>query len=457
MNLFNIEVEIENIPLLDPQFLPIARWNEAYLAEATEPFFIAVTSGENHCKVLRTKIRGTRDSFYADRYYVSQQVKTLLWIYGGYKVSITGSKDLFDYLQDVFSPQGTGAFQVKMMEDTYDKHFSIELLLAPPKESLPSKFLARHLNGNRLGFDAGGSDYKIVAVSGGKVVYTQDALWHPMEQDNYKYFYDHIMNAMLTAAKKLPRIDAIGFSSAGIVRNNQLKITSLFHSVTDAEELELCENLYQNVAHSMGCEQFQVENDGDVTALAGSMNLENNGVLGLAMSTSQASGFIDLKGNLTHWLNELCFVPVDASADAPKDPWSGDTGCGVNYFSQEAVLRLAEKAGFRLNPQDDDNQKLRSIQMRAEQGNSSALNIFKSIGISLGHTLAYYHQLYQFQYVLLLGRVMSGAGGDTIFTSAQKVLAEEYTSIAAEIAISLPNEEERNITQALAAAALPEC
>lgn len=453
MEILTVDVDLKNVPILDTMFTPMAQWNKAYLAEATEPFIIAVSS-KNHCKVFRTKLRRTSQSFYADRYYATQTIKSMLWIYGGHKVSITGDMDLYNHLAEVFSRTGARAFDVKFMEKIYDQHFTIELVPAPPQEYMPAKFLPRHLNGYRLGLDVGGADHKVTAVANGKVVYQEEILWQPLDHDSSDYHYTHMMNAMITAAKKIPRIDAIGVSTAGIVRNNKLKVSAIFRNLAVEGEGN---DIFLRMAKALGCSQLHVENDGDVTALAGSMNLDSNSVLGISMSTSQATGYIDRKGNLTHWLNELAFVPINANPEAPEDSWSEDRGCGVSYFSQEAVLRLAKKAGFRLSEKEDDSQKLRTIQMRAEQGNSSAINIFRTIGCYLGHTLAYYHEIYKFQYVLLLGRVMSGAGGDAIFSAAQKVLTEEYTDIAEKIAINLPLEEKRSISQGLAAASLPEC
>jgi hypothetical protein len=93
---------------------------------------------------------------------------------------------------------------------------------------------------------------------------------------------------------------------------------------------------------------FEVVNDGEVTALAGSMALGDNAVLGIAMGSSLAAGFVTPQGAITTWLNELAFVPVDYREDAPADEWSGDRGVGVQYFSQQAVGRLLEPAGIGL-------------------------------------------------------------------------------------------------------------
>ena len=31
-----------------------------------------------------------------------------------------------------------------------------------------------------------------------------------------------------------------------------------------------------------------------------------------------------------------------------EDEWSGDIGCGVKYFSQDGVIKLAPRAGIEL-------------------------------------------------------------------------------------------------------------
>ena len=41
---------------------------------------------------------------------------------------------------------------------------------------------------------------------------------------------------------------------------------------------------------------LEVVNDGDVTALAGAMSLEDTGVLGIALGSSEAGGYVNLDG-----------------------------------------------------------------------------------------------------------------------------------------------------------------
>ena len=105
--------------------------------------------------------------------------------------------------------------------------------------------------------------------------------------------------------------------------------------------------MYLDIARELNL-PIEVANDGDVTALAGAIDLQDNGVLGIAMGTSEAVGYINKDGFLEGWINELAFAPVDFNKDAMVDEWSLDYGCGVKYFSQDSVIKLAESAGFVL-------------------------------------------------------------------------------------------------------------
>ena len=126
-------------------------------------------------------------------------------------------------------------------------------------------------------------------------------------------------------------------------------------------------NMYIDIAkNEFGDVPLVVANDGDVTALAGAMDLKDNEVLGIAMGTSEAVGYVDENGNLKGWLNELAFVPVDANPESMVDEWSGDYGCGVKYFSQDSVIKLAEYGGFKFEEGLTPAQKLKVIQKLAE-------------------------------------------------------------------------------------------
>jgi predicted NBD/HSP70 family sugar kinase len=192
-----------------------------------------------------------------------------------------------------------------------------------------------------------------------------------------------------------------------------------------------------------------------VTALAGSMALGKNGVLGIAMGTSQGGGYIDMDGHITTWLSELAFAPVDLHPDAPPDEWSGDLGVGAQYFSQQAVGRLVPIAGIEVAADAPLPEQLKVVQKLMDEGDERARKIYDAIGIYLGYSLAHYADFYDFEYVLLLGRVTSGPGGELIIERSKEVMAAEFPELAEHIKFHIPDEMEKRHGQAIAAASLP--
>ena len=287
--------------------------------------------------------------------------------------------------------------------------------------------------------------------------FSEEVDWFPKVNADPDYHYDGIVAALKSAATHMLRVDAVGVSSAGVYINNRTMSASLFIQVPKGLFDTKVKDIYTRaITDTFGDIPYCVINDGDVSALAGAMSLEDTSVLGIAMGTSEAVGYVDEHGRITGWLNELAFVPVDAHPEAMKDEWSGDIGCGVKYFSQDAVIKLAPRAGISLSETLTPAEKLKEVQALMEQGNPHAAMIYESIGIYLGHTLAYYYDLYACRNVLLLGRVMSGKGGDLILETAQKVLASEYPELDGKMRISLPDEKFRRVGQSMAAASLPE-
>ncbi|MGQ9787535.1 MAG: ROK family protein, partial [Anaerolineae bacterium] len=195
--------------------------------------------------------------------------------------------------------------------------------------------------------------------------------------------------------------------------------------------------------------------DGEVTALAGSMSLEDNAVLGIALGSSQAGGYVTPQGNITDWLNELAFVPVDYSPTAPVDEWSGDRGCGAQYFSQQCVFRLAPLAGVHIPEDVPDAERLKAAQEQLEAGHPGAEQIWRTIGVYMGYAIAHYADFYTLKHVLILGRCTSGSGGPLILEEAQRVLESEFPELAERIHIQLPDEKSRRVGQSIAAASLP--
>ncbi|WP_297985988.1 ROK family protein [Oscillibacter sp.] len=457
MNRFGISVELKNVPVLDPEFMPLMRFNRAFLAGAKKPVGIAVERAGGQMASCRTFIHGTPEMAEADHYYIERIVKTILWMKGGFKIYVSGDQGTCDYLKSVYCAKGQQEFDWDYMANVFEHPFEVVLVDEIPQPKDDPKAIGGHLGGCRIGFDAGGSDRKVSAVIDGETVYSEEVVWFPKINADPDYHYDGIVAALKSAAEHMPRVDAVGVSSAGVFINNRTMNASLFLKVPKEIYDEKVKDIYiRAITDTFGDVPYCVINDGDVSALAGAMSLSDNSVLGIAMGTSEAVGYVDEEGRITGWLNELAFVPVDAQPDAMRDEWSGDIGCGVKYFSQDGVIKLAPRAGIELEESLSPAEKLKVVQKLMAEDDPRAAKVYESIGVYLGHTLAYYYELYGCRHVLLLGRVMSGKGGDLILDTAKRVLADEYPELTGKMLPELPDEKFRRVGQSMAAASLPE-
>ena len=457
MNRFGISVELKHVPPLDPEFIPLMRFNRAFLETAKKPVGIAVERADGQMASCRTFIHGTPEMAEADHYYINRLVKTILWMKGGFKVYVSGDEGIAEYLRSIYCAGGGQEFDWDYMASVFEHPFEIVLVDDIPAAKDAPKAMGGHLEGCRIGFDAGGSDRKVSAVIDGETVYSEEVVWFPKVNSDPDYHYDGIVAALKSAAGHMPRVDAVGVSSAGVFINDRTMNASLFLQVPkDLYDKKVKDIYIRAITDTFGDVPYSVINDGDVSALAGAMSLDDSSVLGIAMGTSEAVGYVDENGRITGWLNELAFVPVDAQPDAMRDEWSGDIGCGVKYFSQDGVIKLAPRAGIELDESASPAEKLKAVQKLMAEDDPRAAKVYESIGVYLGHTLAYYYQLYGCRHVLLLGRVMSGKGGDLILATAQKVLNDEYPEAAAGLKAELPDEKFRRVGQSMAAASLPE-
>ena len=455
MERHGISVEIKNIPVLDPEFTPILRFNQAFLKTASKPVSIAVERADGQMATTHTYIHGTPEMAEADRYYIDRLVKTELWMKGGFRIYVN-DKDVCDYLKSVYCEGGAREFDWDYFANVFEHPFEIILTDKVPESMDISKPMGGHLEGCRIGFDAGGSDRKVSAVIDGETVFSEEVVWFPKITADPDYHYDGIVSALKSAAAHMPRVDAVGVSSAGVFINNRTMAASLFLSVPKELYDAKVKDIYiRAIRDTFGDIPYAVYNDGDVSALAGTMSLNDTNVLGIAMGTSEAVGYVNEEGCITGWLNELAFVPVDANPEAMEDEWSGDIGCGVKYFCQDGVIKLAPRAGIELDASLSPAEKLKVVQKLMEEGDRRAAQVYESIGVYLGHTLAYYYEKYGFRYVLLLGRVMSGKGGEALLEACQKVLNDEYPEAAAKFKLTLPDEKFRRVGQSMAAASLP--
>ena len=448
-------------PALDPHFRPAALVNRAFRGLVAKsgravPLVIGLARPDGTNSRFETEVFSPdHPEAGLNLPYVERLVKFLLWQKGGYRVTIGGPVSVGKHIEETYSAKGARAFDFEFMgETTYERPF--EVVITSPEEvpaahetSVP---LGRHLKGNRIGFDLGASDRKVAAVIDGESVYSEEVVWDPRNQEDPSYHYSEINAALKSAASKMPSVDAIGGSSAGVIINNRPMIASLFRGVPRDLFNTRIKSIFLDLAKEWGV-PLEVANDGDVTALAGSMSLEDNAVLGIAMGSSEAAGYVNEEGNITGWLNELAFAPIDYQPEAPADEWSGDIGCGVQYLCQQAVFRLAREVGIALDESAPLADQLKSVQELLEAGDETARKIWETIGVYAGYAIAHYADFYTIKHLLLLGRVTSGSGGPIMIEKVKAVFATDFPD--KQINIQLPDEKTRRVGQAVAAASLP--
>jgi predicted NBD/HSP70 family sugar kinase len=448
-------------PVLDPRFRPAVLANHAFRQRAKsvgeETIHLAMEQADGSvCRLVIPILPGSHAEYPANFIYIERVVKFLLWTRGGYRIYVNGPSDLASRLRAHFAESPTGKFDSQIVgERMYDHPIEVVHTNELPAERQNTASLGRHLEGCRIGFDLGGSDRKVAAVIDGEVVFSEETTWDPYFQPDPQYHFDGIMDSLRKAAAHLPRVDAIGGSAAGVYVNNRVKVASLFRGVPPELFTRRVKDMFLEVRKAWNDIPLEVVNDGEVTALAGSMALKRNSILGISLGTSTAGGYVNAEGNITSWLNELAFVPVDYSPLAPVDEWSADYGCGVQYLSQQCVGRLLDPAGIVPPPGLGLPEKLKHVQQLMEKGDYRARKIYETVGVYLGYAVAHFADFYELQNVLILGRVTSGPGGDIILDGARKVLEAEFPELASAIQFHIPDEKQKRHGQAVAAASLP--
>jgi len=457
MQYLGISYEMKHAPKLDPTFVPFGVWAEAYLKGAGKPIAIAVEREKGKVSVHHTKIYGTAEMAAADYRYVERYVKFLLWSIGGFRVFVCGCDDIAAKLKAAYTPEGDRHFDHEFVGQLYERE--IEIVALPleecPAQNEKAQPMGGHMDGCRIGFDAGGSDRKVSAVIDGECVYSEEVVWFPKINEDPDYHYGHILEAFKTAASKMPRVDAIGVSSAGVFIGNAPMVASLFIKVPRTN-WERVKTIYDRAAAEIGDVPIVVANDGDVSALAGAMGLGVGNIMGIAMGTSEAVGYVDKDKNVMGWLNELAFAPVDLQEGAMQDEWSTDYGVGCKYFSQDAVIKLAPFAGIEIDPALSPAEKLKVVQGLMAEDDPRAAAIYETIGAYLAYTVVLYSQFYDIEHMMMLGRVMSGKGGDIILDTCNAILKDEFPTLAKKVEVMLPDEKTRRVGQSVAAATLPE-
>ena len=463
----NIEA-LKMVPSIDPSFVPAVKWNAAFrqLAAKTQDstkFVIALERKDSTVSVFETvSLPHTDDYKELNVKYVERLLKFLLWQKGGYKVYLAGNDALAADIKAIYSETGSRAFDYEFMgEKVYGSamEFIIGDYAVVPEQKELAIPLGRNLDGNRIGFDLGGSDRKAAALVDGKVVYSEEIEWDPYFETDPQYHLDGIRDTLKKAAAHLPggKIDAIGGSAAGVYVNNEVRVASLFRGVAHDDFEKVVRKIFFDLKDEFGGIPFEVVNDGEVTALAGSMSMNDNAVLGVSMGTSEAAGYVTPEGNINPWLNELAFAPVDYRENGPVDEWSGDIGCGVQFFSQQGIARLIPLAGLDevIDTTLPNPEKLIEVQKLMAAGDDRARKLYETVGVCFGYAVAHYAEFYDIKNLLILGRVTSGEGGEIIIQKAEEVLAAEYPALAEAITMCTPDEKNKRHGQAVAAGSLP--
>ena len=469
---FSVPTESWNLPLvapsvtpaLDPRFRPAALARRAFeqRARATgRPVRASFALEQRDGAVSRFAIDLLpSDDPAADANFgmLERLVKLALWSRGGFRIHLDAPGPLVEQLRAHFHDSATGHFDSVTVGERVHEH-PIEVVAStdlPPARSACAS-LGGHLDGCRIGFDLGGSDRKVAAVVHGRVVWSEEVEWDPYHQADPQYHWDGIMDSLRRAAAHLPHVDAIGGSAAGVYVDNRVRFSSLFRGVPPELFSPRVKDMFLEVQRAWNGVPLDVVNDGEVTALMGSMSVhDGGGDLGIALGTSTAGGYVTGDGHVTPWLNEIAFVPIDYRPDAPRDEWSGDYGCCVQYLSQQAVGRLLGPAGIELAPSLPLPARLKELQALMAAGDPRAREVYLTLGTYLGYALAQLTNVYDFRHVLVLGRVTSGPGGELILDAARKALRADFPELADRVDLRMPGETEKRHGQAIAAASLPE-
>ncbi len=450
-------------PILDPGFDPAFLARRAMAARVRRsgvaiPVALAVEQPDGSAWRRETAVLPVGHAGSAASYrHCERLLKFMLWARGGHRVHVDGPAALHEALVRHYADEPTGLFDARFEHEVYGRGFEV---VRTPRADFPSAPEAKataggYRDGCRIGFDLGASDRKVAAVIDGRVVFSEEVAWDPSRHADPQWHVHEIMASIRAAAAHLPRVDAIGGSAAGVYVDNEVRAASLFRSVPrDLFETRV-RGLFNEIRRAWNDVPFVVANDGDVTALAGSLQAGAGALLGIAMGSSEAAGYVTRDGHLTSWLNELAFAPVDCAPDAPVDEWSGDRGCGALYFSQQATGRLLDAAGLAADAPKTLPEKLVHLQSLMAADDPRAADVYRTVGTYLGYGILHYADFYDIEHVLLLGRVMTGRGGDLVIDGAKDVLRAEEPTTAERITFHTASERDKRHGQAVAAAGLP--
>ena len=415
------------IPPLHKSFTPAALVNRNFLnyvntSKHGVPLVIGLERGDQSISVYRTQcLDEGSESAALNLPYAERLLKMLLWQRGGWRVMVGGPHSVGEHLKRVYSQAGARAFDAEFMGSVFEHPFTVDITGAEkvPAPNEGTVRLGGHLEGCRIGFDLGASDRKVAAVKDGDAVYTEEVVWDPRNATDPRYHFDQIDAALKSAAGHLSRVDAVGGSAAGIYINNRPRVGSLYRGIPQPLFDTQTRNLFFDLQKAWNGIPFAVVNDGEVTALAGAMSLNDAAVLGMALGSSEAGGYVTPTGELTTWLNELAFCRwiltrrvrwMSGRATAEWGPIISRSRPSSGWRRWQALRLIPIWVS-------------RPAQIRAGtagSGDERARLIFETIGYYVGYGVAHYADFYELRHVLILGRVTSGEAATSFWRAPRK-------------------------------------
>ena len=343
----------------------------------------------------------------ADNELIYNTILTLLYLVGADKIVFNGDIESYEFVKEKFEKSYDYVFYKNIFPN-----FSLKYVKYPLTNKIEvDKVDIEIKNTNKtIGIDVGGSDIKVVCLDGEKLLYSNEIIWHPKLNENLNYHINMINSIFDTALSYLNNdVDNIKISSAGVIKDNKIILANLFEKVDRSIHLDDINNFYVNAVKRLENRlnkkiNYIVLNDGDVSSIAGMNHYKLDNVLGLALGTSFASGYVN-NNKVYPYLNELSSIPFDINNESTV----------FDYLSQEGVIRYAKLFNISFDKNLSKAEKLKVVQELFNQGNYSAKKVFYEIGSLLASFINYISNFIIVNNVILQGRVLSDNSGKYLY------------------------------------------
>ena len=155
---------------LDRAFSPLGQYHRSQVVAArrageSKLMRLALERENGNVTVFETVIGAAGDP--ATLLHAERLAKFLLWSVGGWRLFVSAPPEVAAHLAKTYAHGGVRSFDVELMEKVYEKPFEV---VSVRLEDLPAAHesetaLGGNLDGCRIGFDLGASDYKAVSYT----------------------------------------------------------------------------------------------------------------------------------------------------------------------------------------------------------------------------------------------------------------------------------------------------